>query len=156
MGTKYSEKFGATYIDENGQENLIFMGCYGIGVGRTMAASVEQNHDERGIIWPVAIAPFEVIIITASKDEKQMEIAEQLYQSLLKGGIDVILDDRDERAGVKFADADLIGYPYRITVGKKTILENTVDLKTRVSGLEQAVPLTEVVEKVSQLIKANK
>ncbi|HHU33023.1 MAG: proline--tRNA ligase [Zhaonellaceae bacterium] len=157
LGIKYSSKLGATYVDENGQEKPIVMGCYGIGVGRTMAASVEQNHDEKGIVWPVAIAPFEVIIVPATmKDDRQAEIAEKLYQDLLKAGIDVIIDDRCERAGVKFTDADLIGYPYRITVGKKTVSENTVDLKTRSTGQEITLQLSEAAEYVSRLVIENR
>jgi prolyl-tRNA synthetase len=153
LGTKYSANLDATFLDKNGKEKPFVMGCYGVGIGRTMAASVEQNYDNNGIIWPVTIAPFEVIVVPASmKDEKQAEIAEQLYQELLKAGIDVIIDDRNERAGVKFADADLIGYPYRITIGKKTVKENSVDLKTRATGEEVTLSITEACDFVSKLV----
>lgn len=132
LGTKYSEALNAKYLDENGKENLIYMGCYGIGVSRTMAAAVEQNYDENGIIWPKSIAPYEVVVIPIStKDADQVKLAEKLYLQLQEKGVDVILDDRKERPGVKFKDADLIGYPLRLTVGKKTVEENLVEFKQR-------------------------
>lgn len=154
LGTKYSKALGANFVDEKGQEQPIVMGCYGIGVGRTMAAAVEQNHDEKGIIWPLAIAPFEVVVVpVSSKEEIQMELANKVYQELKQAGVDVVLDDRDERAGVKFSDADLIGYPYRITIGKKTVSEHTVDLKHRATGEEETISLDNVVEHVMRLVK---
>ncbi|WP_227766609.1 proline--tRNA ligase [Zhaonella formicivorans] len=154
LGTKYSKALGANFVDEKGQEQPIVMGCYGIGVGRTMAAAVEQNHDEKGIIWPLAIAPFEVVVVpVSSKEEIQMELANKVYQELKQAGVDVVLDDRDERAGVKFSDADLIGYPYRITIGKKTVSEHTVDLKHRATGEEETISLDNVVEHVIRLVK---
>ena len=122
LGTKYSEALKATFLDENGKENILQMGCYGIGVSRTISAAVEQNFDENGIIWPKAIAPYTVVIVPVQiKDEAQMNAAEKLYHELQQKGIDVMLDDRNERVGVKFKDADLIGYPIRITVGKKLL-----------------------------------
>jgi prolyl-tRNA synthetase len=133
------------------------MGCYGIGITRTMAAAVEQNYDEKGIIWPLAIAPFQVAIVPVSnKDEAQMKAAFSIYRELLNKGIEVILDDRDERAGVKFADADLIGYPLRITVGKKTVKEGTVDIRVRRDGTEMTVPLEQVEQEVMTLIERGK
>lgn len=154
LGTKYSEAMEATFLDEHGQKRYMVMGCYGIGITRTMAAAVEQNFDEHGIIWPMSIAPFHVVIVPVSnKDEQQMEIAEELYQQLLAKGIEVILDDRDGRAGVKFADADLIGYPLRITVGKKSVNEGTVDIKIRRDGTEMAVKLDEVTAHIQSLIE---
>lgn len=135
LGTKYSEALKATFLDENGREKPMVMGCYGVGVSRTMAAAIEQNFDEHGIIWPLAIAPYTVVVVPINaKDEEQMTIAEELYANLQRMGIETILDDRKERAGVKFKDADLIGYPLRITVGPKAVNEDTIELKVRRSG----------------------
>lgn len=135
LGTKYSKALKATYLDENGREKPMVMGCYGVGVSRTMAAAIEQNFDEHGIIWPVAIAPYTVVIVPINaKDAGQMEIAEKLYEELKSAKIEVLLDDRKERAGVKFKDADLIGYPLRITVGPKAVNEGTVEVKVRRTG----------------------
>lgn len=157
LGTKYSEAMDATFVDEHGQRQYMVMGCYGIGITRTMAAAVEQNYDENGIIWPLAIAPFQVAIVPVSnKDEAQMKAAFSIYRELLNKGIEVILDDRDERAGVKFADADLIGYPLRITVGKKTVKEGTVDIRVRRDGTEMTVPLEQVEQEVMTLIERGK
>ena len=148
LGTKYSESMGATYLDENGKSQVIHMGCYGIGVSRTMAACVEQHHDDNGMIWPINIAPYHVVIVPISaKDEKQMEIAENLYAELRKRGVEVMLDDRNERPGVKFKDADLIGYPLRITVGKKSAEEQTVEYKLRTEKDNEVVAISDVVEK---------
>ncbi|MBQ2020856.1 MAG: proline--tRNA ligase, partial [Peptococcaceae bacterium] len=148
LGTKYSEALGAKYLDENGKEQVMHMGCYGIGVSRTMAAAVEQYNDENGIIWPKSIAPYHVVVVPISaKDETQMAIAEQLYADLQKRGVEVMLDDRNERPGVKFKDADLIGYPVRITVGKKSAEEGTVEYKLRTEAENEVVALSEVVEK---------
>lgn len=131
LGTKYADALGLTYLDENGKDQTVVMGCYGIGVTRCLAAAVEQNHDDNGIIWPVAIAPYHVIVVPVNyKDEKQMELAQTLYEDLCRQGIDVLLDDREERAGVKFKDADLIGVPVRIVVGKKCG-EGIVEYKLR-------------------------
>jgi prolyl-tRNA synthetase len=134
LGTKYSEAMGATFLDENGKEQPVIMGCYGIGVTRTVAAIVEQNHDENGIIWPVSVAPFHIhLIVVNAKDDTQRELADQLYDSLQAKGYDVLYDDRNERPGVKFKDADLIGLPLRLTVGKKAT-ENIIECKVRQSG----------------------
>jgi len=131
LGTKYSEPMHAYYKDENQQEKPIVMGCYGIGVSRTLAAIVEQHHDKDGIIWPMAVAPYHVIItLVNGKDQAQVDLAEDLYQKLLAAGAEVILDDRDERPGVKFKDADLLGIPVRITVGKKAA-DGMVEYKPR-------------------------
>jgi prolyl-tRNA synthetase len=120
LGTKYSESMGAYYKDENQEERLIVMGSYGIGVTRTMAAVVEQHHDEKGIIWPMSVAPYHVIVtLVKPDDETQRAVAERVYEGLLAGGAEALLDDRDERPGVKFNDADIFGIPIRITVGKK-------------------------------------
>ena len=135
LGTKYSEALHATFLDENGKEKPLVMGCYGIGVSRTMAASIEQNNDEHGIIWPRAIAPYEVVIVPVNaKVPEQLGLAEEIYDTLRQAGVDVLLDDRKERAGVKFKDADLIGYPLRITVGPKAIDENQIEVRVRRTG----------------------
>ncbi len=133
LGTKYSKPMNAVYLDQNGKSQPYIMGCYGIGISRTAAAAVEAHHDEHGIKWPLSIAPYHAIVIPVStKDELQMKVANDIYQTLLKHGVEAVLDDRDERAGVKFKDADLIGFPYRITVGK-TISEGLVEFKNRES-----------------------
>ncbi|PRR70485.1 Proline--tRNA ligase [Moorella humiferrea] len=153
LGTKYSQALGATYTDEQGREHPIVMGCYGIGVSRTMAAIVEQHHDEHGIIWPLSVAPYEVVIVPASlKDEAQREIADSLYKELIAAGVEVVYDDRDERAGMKFVEADLIGYPLRLTVGKKTVAQGTVDVKWRHEGREIALPRENLVSRVKEML----
>ena len=135
LGTKYSEAMGATFLDETGKSRPMQMGCYGIGVGRTMAAAIEQNHDESGIIWPRAIAPYEVVVVAVNaKDEAQLAYAEEIYEELRTAGVDVLLDDRRERAGVKFNDCDLIGYPVRIAIGPKTIDSGSIEVKVRKTG----------------------
>lgn len=131
LGTKYSKPMNAVYTDVNGKTHPYVMGCYGIGISRTAAAAVEAHHDEHGIKWPLAIAPYHAIIVPVNiQDELQMKVANALYETLQNAGVEVVLDDRDERAGVKFKDADLIGFPYRITVGK-TISEGLVECKIR-------------------------
>ncbi|MEW6661210.1 MAG: proline--tRNA ligase [Bacillota bacterium] len=153
LGTKYSKKLDAYYTDRNGEEKLMVMGCYGIGVGRTAAAAIEQNHDEKGMIWPIAIAPYHVIVIPASNNEEaQVKTAEKIYQNLQSAGVEVVLDDRDERAGVKFMDADLIGYPVRVTVGRKTVEHGTVDVKLRKTGEEFTKSLDEAVAYIKKLV----
>jgi len=135
LGTKYSEAMKATFLDEQGKEKPLVMGCYGIGVGRTMAAAIEQFNDEHGIIWPRAIAPFEVVVVPVNaKDGEQYKLAEEIYGELKAAGVDALFDDRPERAGVKFKDCDLIGYPLRVTVGPKAVKENMIELKIRRSG----------------------
>ena len=146
---------GAEYLDENGKANPFVMGCYGIGVGRTMAAAIEQNHDENGIVWPKAIAPFEVIIVPVSeKSERQMAAAEALYKDLQSRGIDVLLDDRAERAGVKFKDADLIGIPLRITVGDKSLDKGMLEYKERKTGESGLIAVENGVDEVIRLLSA--
>ena len=156
LGTKYSESLHATFLDENGKEKPLQMVCYGIGVGRTMAAAVEQNNDADGIIWPRSIAPYEAIVVPVNaKNEDQMAVAEEIYQGLLAQGVDAIIDDRKERAGVKFKDADLIGYPMRITVSPKALEEGSVEVKIRRSGevkmVEKANAISEIVEILKNL-----
>lgn len=149
LGTKYSEALNAKYLDENGKENYIFMGCYGIGVTRTMAAAIEQNYDENGIIWPKSIAPYHVVIVPIStKDPEHMRLAESLYQQLTQKGIEVVLDDRNERPGVKFKDADLIGYPVRLTIGKKTVNDKLVEMKLRTADNSQDIPYDKVLGEI--------
>ena len=144
LGTKYSESMGLYFADENNQLKPVVMGCYGIGIARILAAVVEQNHDENGMILPKEIAPFEVSIVIANmKDEVQVKVANELYESLKAQGIEVLLDDRDERAGVKFKDMDLIGIPKRIVVGKKAI-DGIVEYKERCNGEVQEIKIDEV------------
>ena len=135
LGTKYSEAMGATFLDETGKAQPMQMGCYGIGVGRTMAAAIEQNHDKSGIIWPRAIAPYEVVVVAVNaKVDEQLRYAEEIYEELRAAGVDVLLDDRRERAGVKFNDCDLIGYPVRIAIGPKTLENGSIEVKVRRTG----------------------
>ena len=135
LGTKYSEAMQANFLDVDGKLKPLQMGCYGIGVGRTMAAAIEQNHDEHGIIWPRAIAPYEVVVVAVNaKAEEQLAYAEEIYEELRAAGVDVLLDDRRERAGVKFNDCDLIGYPVRIAIGPKTIENGSIEVKLRRTG----------------------
>jgi prolyl-tRNA synthetase len=151
LGTKYSESMGATVLTQDGKEVPIVMGSYGIGVERIITAAVEQNYDGDGIIWPKTLAPFDVIVtVTNVKDAGLREAGEKLYEDLRHAGLEVLLDDRDERAGVKFKDADLIGIPYRITVGKK-IADSTVELFDRRAKQNEDVKLSEVVIRVQQL-----
>ena len=155
LGKKYSVTMGAAYLDENGKPNPFEMGCYGIGVGRTMASAIEQNHDDDGIIWPKAIAPYEVIIVPVSeKSERQMTAANALYEELRSRGIDVLLDDRAERAGVKFKDADLIGIPLRITVGDKSLDKGVLEYKERRTGATGTISASDSVEEVLKLLAA--
>jgi prolyl-tRNA synthetase len=148
LGTKYTEALGATYLDENGQEQPIIMGCYGIGINRTVAAIIEQHHDDRGIIWPMSVTPYHVIIVVASNYQpEQIQAAEKIHDELAARGIEVLLDDRDERAGVKFNDADLIGIPIRITVGKK-ISDGMVEFKRRDKAESIDIPISDIVNKV--------
>ncbi|MCX7982431.1 MAG: proline--tRNA ligase [Syntrophales bacterium] len=142
LGTKYSRAMRAVYLDRNGQEKYMIMGCYGIGVGRVVAACIEQHHDDGGIIWPISLAPFHVIITPVNVRERALnEAAEKIYQSCIDLGLEALLDDRDERAGVKFNDADLIGIPFRITVGPKKVAEGKVEIKHRLDGRVDVVPI---------------
>lgn len=153
LGTKYSKPMNAVYLDQNGKAQPYIMGCYGIGISRTAAAAVEAHHDDWGIKWPVAIAPYQVIVVPVStNDEQQMTVAEGLYEQLKSDGIEVVIDDRNERPGVKFKDADLIGFPYRITVGK-TIVDGKVELVTRETGEKEELTPSEAAKKVVELIR---
>jgi len=154
LGTKYSKALGATFLDENGEERFCVMGCYGIGVSRSMAAAIEQNHDDYGIIWPMPIAPYQCIIVPVStKDAFVVETVEKLYLQLQRLGVEVVLDDRDERAGVKFKDADLVGYPLRVTIGSKTLANGQVELRERKTGETKLVPVEEVAAQVKIIIE---
>lgn len=153
LGTKYADALGANYLDENGKASQIFMGSHGIGVSRTMAAIVEQNHDEDGIKWPLSVAPYQVVVtIVQVKNEEQVELGEKLYSDLKAMGIDVLLDDRKERAGVKFKDADLLGTPIRITVGKKAD-ENIVEYSLRSDREKEEVQVSELEDKIKEEFK---
>ena len=145
LGTLYAETFGVTVLDADAKLTPVVMGSYGIGVGRNMAAAVEANHDEKGIIWPVAIAPFEVVITLMRIDGESLSVGERLYAELRNAGVDVILDDRDARPGVKFADAELVGIPYRLTVGPKGLAAGQVEITERRSGQTEAVALDAAV-----------
>ncbi len=156
LGTKYSSSMNATYLDKDGKEQIIFMGCYGIGIGRTVAASIEQNHDENGVIWPLPLAPFHcsVVAINAQKDEAVMTAAQDIHDRLEAAGVEVLLDDRDERPGVKFKDHDLIGIPLRIVVGGKNLAEGKVEFKQRAGGEMQLVVPEQAIETVIAQVKA--
>lgn len=153
LGTKYSDSLKATYLDENGKEQPIVMGSYGVGVSRSMAAIVEQYHDENGIIWPLVVAPYHVIItIINVKNEEQRELGERIYKELKDRGLEVLLDDRNERAGVKFNDRDLIGIPIRITVGKRAN-ENIVEYSLREDGINEDIPVEAIGDKIEEKFK---
>jgi prolyl-tRNA synthetase len=155
LGTKYSTAMGANFIDENGEQKPLVMGCYGIGINRTMAAIIEQHYDENGIVWPLAVAPYHVIVVpVAIKDQEQMKVAEKLYNELKSIGVEVLMDDRDERAGVKFKDADLIGIPVRVTVGKK-INEGKVEFKLRSDLENEVIEIADVVERIKKEFENN-
>lgn len=154
LGVKYSEALNAKYVDENGKERLIVMGCYGIGVSRTMAAAVEQYHDDNGIIWPLSIAPYHAVVIpAAAQDRFQFQAAEEIYREMTASGIETVLDDRNERAGVKFKDADLIGYPIRVTIGKKYAEEGLVEIKLRNRQSCEYIKKSDIVKYVKDLLE---
>jgi len=145
LGTHYTDKMNATFLDEDGKSHAIVMGCYGIGVSRLIAAIIEQHHDEQGIRWPVPVAPFEVIVTPIGKDDAPFEKAAEIYDGLVAAGVDALLDDRSERPGVKFKDADLLGIPVRITVGARGLQAGTVELKKRSEPDSVDVPIEEAV-----------
>jgi len=154
LGTKYSEKLGAKYLDENGSEKPCLMGCYGIGINRILASAIELGNDKDGIIWPISIAPFEVIVTCVNQDDKEVaQAAEDIYQKLLDNGIEVLLDDRILRGGAKFKDADLIGVPIRITVGQKSIAEGNVEIKLRSKSQSQKIAKEKVVDEAIALVE---
>ena len=155
LGTKYSESMGATYLDKNGKSQPIVMGCYGIGVERTAAAVIEQHHDENGIIWPLSIAPYHVVVVPVNmKKEEQIDAAEKIYNELKDMGVEVLLDDRDERVGFKFKDSELIGIPMRITVGKD-ITDGKVEFKLRAESDKEVINLDEIKSKIESEFERN-
>ena len=153
LGTKYSEKMKAIYLDKQGQERMMVMGCYGIGVGRTAAAAIEQNHDAKGIIWPAPLAPFHVHVIPLADKGKVLEAAVALESEFEKAGIGVLLDDRDERPGVKFNDADLIGCPYQVVIGEKNLSQGLMELKERRTGTVTKLPPADIRPRLTELLK---
>jgi prolyl-tRNA synthetase len=154
LGTKYSKAMHAVFLDERGEEKLFFMGCYGIGVARTVAAAIEQNHDRDGIIFPISMAPFEAALLPLQMHEKNVvEASEKIYKACLAHGLDILLDDRDVRPGVKFKDADLMGTPVRITLGERTLKQGMVELKLRSEKDSTLVPLAEAPEAVKAKVK---
>jgi len=152
LGTKYSKAIGATYLDEDGKSQPIIMGCYGIGVTRMLAAAIEQNHDERGIIWPKNLAPFQAVIIqTDMREEKLTKAATKLHEELSGKGVEVIYDDREERAGIKFADADLIGYPLQLILGKTLLEQDMVEIKIRATDKKEIIASEKVTGEIDKL-----
>ncbi len=151
LGTKYSDKMNATILDDQGKERLAIMGCYGIGVGRTAAAAIEQHHDEKGIIWPFPVAPFHVHLLTVSQSEKTIEAATRLYSDLTAVGLETLWDDRADRAGVKFNDADLIGVPFQIVVGDKGLADGVVEIKIRRTGNKSRIAPGDLVAHLRKL-----
>ena len=153
LGKKYSEQMGATYLDAEGREQPLEMGCYGIGISRLLAAAIEQNHDANGILWPMAIAPFHALLLPINYQEKKLrEVADGLYDDLSKRGLELLLDDRDERPGVKFKDADLVGIPLRVTVGAKGLEKGCVELRWRREGKTVEIPLGEAAAQIHALV----
>lgn len=157
LGSKYSSKLGCNFLDETGKENPCLMGCYGIGVNRIVASAIEAANDNNGIIFPISIAPFDCIIVSVNQDDAEVvKAAEDIYKQLLDKGIEVLLDDRDERAGVKFKDADLIGIPVRITVGKKSLQQGNVEIKLRTEPKPTLIPAGSAIAKTIELVNSLK
>ena len=156
LGTKYSEAMGATFMDEDGKEKPFQMGCYGIGVSRTLAAVVEQNHDEHGIIWPVCVAPYEVEIVPLDAKGEVWDAADRVARELVAKGIEVVVDDRKERPGVKFNDADLMGFPYQVVCGKRGIKDGKVEVKDRATGEREDVAIDEVATYLAEKVVAQR
>jgi prolyl-tRNA synthetase len=153
LGTKYSSKIGCNFLDDSGKGNPCLMGCYGIGINRIVASAIEAANDENGIIFPISISPFEVIIVSVNQDDAEVvEAGEKIYKELKNKGIEVLLDDRDERAGVKFKDADLIGIPVRITVGKKALQTGNVEIKLRTEPKPTLIPVDTAVDRTIELV----
>jgi prolyl-tRNA synthetase len=152
LGTKYSDKLGAKFLDEEGAEKSCLMGCYGIGINRILASAIEAGNDKDGIIFPVSIAPWEVIVTPAGPSEEVTKTAEKIYNELCDKGVEVLLDDRQVRTGVKFKDADLLGIPVRVTVGDKNLKEDKVEIKLRAESENEKIDLAEAVEKVVSIV----
>jgi prolyl-tRNA synthetase len=152
LGSRYSAPLGATFLDEQGEEKPVLMGCYGIGPGRIMAAVVEQNHDEHGIVWPRSVAPYDVHVLALhGAADEVLQPAVEVAEDLAEGGLDVLLDDRAQRPGEKFADADLLGVPLRVTVGKKTLEDDAIDLRIRATGADERVPRANLRRRIEEL-----
>jgi prolyl-tRNA synthetase len=157
LGTKYSQKLGAMFKDEQGNIKPCLMGCYGIGVNRIMASAIELYNDENGIIWPISIAPFEVIVTPVNQDDPDVvKTAEEIYRKLTDAGVEALLDDRDLRGGIKFKDADLIGIPIRVTVGKKSVVEGKVEVKLRSKPDSEKVAIDKAPQRATELIQSLK
>jgi prolyl-tRNA synthetase len=156
LGTKYSEPLGAHVLDENGKARPIYMGSYGIGLERNMAAVVETHHDDKGIVWPVSVAPYEVVVTVLKLDAETLAAAESVYEALMNAGLDVIIDDRNERPGVKFNDAELVGIPYRVTVGPRGLAEGIVEVNQRVSGQTEKIAIADAVDHVVAKVEAER
>jgi prolyl-tRNA synthetase len=156
LGTRYSQSMNAVYLDEKGQSQAMVMGCYGIGVTRLLGAAIEQRFDDRGIMWPVSIAPFQVVLCPMGYDRSDMvrEASDKLYQDLMSAGIEVILDDRGERPGAMFADWELIGVPYRVVIGERGLKEGQLEFQARTDAEASSVPVGDVAKKVADLVKA--
>ncbi|MBF8302786.1 MAG: proS [Candidatus Dadabacteria bacterium] len=155
LGTKYSESMNATFVDTNGKERFFIMGCYGIGIGRTVAAAIEQNFDENGIVLPLSLAPYEVVVLPLNmKDTQIKSVAEDIYRKLSDHGVEVLIDDREESAGIKFKDADLMGIPLHVTVGPKTLKEGAVEIKLRKGGVSKKVKIEEVEREIEAILNA--
>ena len=154
LGTKYSESMHCDFLDESGERRPMIMGCYGLGIGRTVAAAIEQSHDDDGIIWPMPIAPFEVVVTSIGKDEAVLKTANEIYEQLLAAGIDVLFDDRDERPGVKFKDADLIGFPLRIAIGAKSLANGQIEWSARRDRAKQLGAPADVVAAVVEAVRS--
>ena len=155
LGTKYSSAMKAVYIDQQGKENPMVMGCYGIGVGRTAAAAIEQNHDERGIVWPRNLAPFQVVIIPVNYSNDELKVvSDAIYERLQEMGIETLLDDRSDRLGGKLKDADLIGVPLQIIIGPKNLAAGQVEIKIRKTNESNLHPYPQVVEDIPDILKS--
>ncbi len=156
LGVKYSTAMNATFLDEQGRVRPVIMGCYGIGIGRTAAAAIEQNHDASGIIWPKSISPFDCMVVSVNvKDSDTVKAAEAIYAELEGLGVETLLDDRDQRAGVKFKDADLIGIPVRVTIGERNLKQGLVEIKERRAPDARLVPLKDASKSVLDILKTN-
>lgn len=156
LGTKYSEKLEAKFLDENGKERVCPMGCYGIGINRIAASAIETGNDKDGIIWPISIAPFEVIITPIGQEDEIKDAAEKIYNELIEGGIECLLDDRDVRGGVKFKDADLLGIPVRVTIGKRSIAEGSIEIKLRAESQSEKCAVEKAADMVIELVNSLK
>jgi|SRR5665811_1239789 len=152
LGTRYTEKMGATYLDKDGKAQPIVMGSYGIGIGRNAASVVEQRHDDKGILWPISIAPYHVSLLSLGKDEAVIDATDALYDTLTSAGVEVLYDDRTDRPGVKFTDAELIGNPIRLSISKRTLEEREVELRLRTSDTSEMVPVDQIVDRVHTII----